>query len=106
MPTADFRFLTPEEVTAEVGRRVRAYRLQCNLDQRAVAERAGIARRTLQGLEQGSGSTVETLVRVLKALDRVQSLEAFLPEPSVSPIALFEGPRERQRAFRRKGDRE
>lgn len=105
MPTPDFRFMTPEEVVAEVGRRIRAYRLQSNLDQRAVAERAGVARRTLQGLEQGSGSTVETLARVLKALDRVQSLEAFLPEPSVSPIALFEGPRERQRAFHPKGNR-
>ncbi|BDU73880.1 helix-turn-helix domain-containing protein [Mesoterricola silvestris] len=105
MLTSDFRFLTPAEVTAEMGRRIRAYRLQCNLDQRAVAERAGISRRTLQGLEKGAGSTVETLARVLKALDRVQSLEAFLPEPSVSPIALLEGPRERQRAFRRKEDR-
>lgn len=105
MLTPDFRFMTPEQVTTELGRRIRAYRLQGNLDQRAVAERAGIARRTLQGLEQGSGSTVETLVRVLKALDRVQSLEAFLPEPSVSPIALFERPKERQRAFHRKGDR-
>ena len=35
MPTTDFRFMTLEEVTAEVGRRIRAYRLQCNLDQRA-----------------------------------------------------------------------
>lgn len=97
--------MTPGEVTAQMGRRIRTYRLQCNLDQRTVAERAGISRRTLQGLEQGSGSTVETLVRVLKALDRVQALEAFLPEPSVSPIALFEGPRERQRAHPRKADR-
>ncbi len=105
MPTPDFQFMTPEEVTADMGRRIRACRLQSNLDQRVVAERAGISRRTLQGLEQGAGSTVETLVRVLKALDRVQALEAFLPEPSVSPIALFEGPRVRQRAHRRKEDR-
>jgi len=105
MPTSDFRFMIPEEVVAEMGRRIRSYRLQSNMDQRAVAERAGISRRTLQGLEQGTGSTVETLVRVLKALDRIQSLEAFLPEPSVSPIALFDGPKERQRAYHRKEDR-
>lgn len=105
MLTPDPRFMTPKEVTAEMGRRVRAYRLQCNMDQRAVAERAGISRRTLQGLEQGAGSTVETLVRVLKALDRIPSLEAFLPEPSVSPIALFDGPKERRRAYHRKEDR-
>lgn len=103
MPSRDFRFLSPEELTAEIGRRIKAHRLLCNLEQRVVAERSGVALRTLRALEQGSGSTVETLVRVLKALDMVQALETFLPEPSVSPIALFDVPRERQRAFRRKG---
>ena len=43
---------------------------------------------------------------VARAQVTLMPREAFLPEPSVSPIALFEGPRERQRAFRRKGDRE
>lgn len=102
MHIVDFRFLSPEELTGEVGRRIKAHRLRLNLEQCTVAERSGVALRTLRSLEQGSGSTVDTLVRVLKALDIIQSLESFLPEPTVSPIALFEMPRGRQRASRRK----
>jgi len=105
MPVVDFRFLPPEALAVEAGRRIKALRIRLNLDQRTVAERAGVALRTLRGLEQGTGSTVDTLMRVLKALDAIQALEAFLPEPAVSPIALFESQHERQRASRRKASR-
>ena len=102
MPVSDFRFLPPETLVAEVGRRIKALRVRLNLDQRTVAERAGVALRTLRSLEQGAGSTIDTLVRVLKAMDAIGTLDAFLPEPGVSPIALFENQHERQRASRRK----
>jgi transcriptional regulator with XRE-family HTH domain len=103
MPKVDYRFVGPEVVTAEIGRRIKAHRLRCNLDQRTVAERSGVGLKTLRALEQGTGSTVETLVRVMKGLDMIQALDGFLPEPSVSPIAVFEMPRERRRAYRFKG---
>ena len=102
MPIVDFRFVPPEVLIIEVGRRIRALRIRLNLDQRTVAERAGVALRTLRCLEQGTGSTIDTLVRVLKAMDAIQALGSFLPEPEISPIALFENQHERQRASRRK----
>jgi len=105
MPVNDLRFLPPEALVVEVGRRVKALRVGHNLDQRTVAERAGVALRTLRGLEQGGGSTLDTLLRVLKAMDAVQAMDAFLPEPGVSPVALFENPQPRQRASRRKDPR-
>ena len=105
MPIVDVSFVPPETLAVEVGRRIKALRVRLNMDQRTVAERAGVALRTLRGLEQGTGSTLETLMRVLKVLGAIQALEAFLPEPGVSPIALFENQHERQRASRTKGSR-
>lgn len=62
-------FKTPEEIQVELGSRLRRLRLDRNLDQISTAEKAGISEKALRNLESGHGSTVETLVRVLKALD-------------------------------------
>jgi len=47
-----------------------------NLDQQTIAQKAGISLRGYQRLELGSESSVETLVRALKALD---FLKCWLP---------------------------
>jgi hypothetical protein len=40
-------------------------------------------------LEQGRGSTVETFLRVLKALDSLAGIDALAPRPTISPIAMM-----------------
>jgi transcriptional regulator with XRE-family HTH domain len=65
-------FQTPKELQVALGARVRRLRLARNIDQRATADKAGISEKALRNLEAGRGSTVETLLRTLKALDALQ----------------------------------
>ena len=51
-----------------------------------------------QNLEAGRGSTVETLLRVLKALEGLAGLDALAPP--VSPLALLDQGGEQQRVSR------
>lgn len=97
----DLRFKSPEELQVELGRRVRQLRLSRNLDQRTVAEKGGIARAALQNLEPGRGSSVQTLVRTLKALNFLEGIEIFAPEPTVNPLVLLKTRKPPQRARRR-----
>jgi transcriptional regulator with XRE-family HTH domain len=64
-------------------------RLSRNLDQGTVADKAGITRAALQNLEAGRGSSVETLVRILKALNYLEGIEILAPEPTVNPLVLL-----------------
>lgn len=91
--------MSDKGVLAEMGRRVQVQRLNQNLTQAAVAEKAGVSRRALQKLEGGEPCTLSILVRVLRALSRLDALDAFLPEPGLSPLQLakLKG-RERKRA--------
>lgn len=96
----ELHFKTPEELQTELGRRLRRLRLSRNLDQRTVADRAGIARAALQNLEAGRGSSVKTLVRTLKALNYLEGIEILAPEPTISPLALLKTKRPPERARR------
>jgi len=82
-------FQSPEEVLAMLGQRLRALRDNRGMTQQEVADRAGISARSLRTLENGDGSNLATLVRVLKALDATHGLDALVPEPSVSPMQLL-----------------
>jgi transcriptional regulator with XRE-family HTH domain len=61
---------TPPELEAQVGESLKKLRLSRNIDQKTLAERAGISARSLRSLENGSGSSLKSLVSVLRALDR------------------------------------
>lgn len=93
-------FLAPQELQATLGERLRRLRLSRNLDQRTTAEKAGISEKTLRNLETGRGSTVESLLRVLKALDHLDGLESLAPEVSVDPMALLRQAKPPQRVRR------
>ena len=82
-------FQTPDELQSALGERLKRLRLNRNLDQKYTAEKAGISERALRNLESGHGSTVETLLRVLKALDYLQGIDMLAPEPSVNPLDLL-----------------
>jgi transcriptional regulator with XRE-family HTH domain len=93
-------FLTPQELQATLGERLRRLRLSRNLDQRTTAEKAGISEKALRNLETGRGSTVESLLRVLKALDHLDGLESLASEISVDPMALLRQSKPPQRVRR------
>lgn len=91
---------SPDELVRDLGDRLRALRLSTGLTQASLADKAGISPRALRDLEAGRGSTLHTLVRVLKALGAEQNIDALVPQPRVSPMALLEQPRGRKRGFR------
>ena len=92
------QFKSPQELQIELGRRIRQLRLSRNIDQRAAAEKAGVARAALQNLEAGRGSSVRTLLRTLKALNYLEGIEMLAPQPTVNPLALLKTKTPPQRA--------
>ncbi|MBD3867486.1 MAG: helix-turn-helix transcriptional regulator [Acidobacteria bacterium] len=91
--------LTDDELLGEIGGRLRRYRLQGNITQAELARQAGISLRTLGNIEAGRDVQLGTVIRILRALGRLDSLGAFLPEAGVSPMELLRSRgRPRQRA--------
>lgn len=89
---------TVEEMEIALGTGVKALRLDSNIDQQTIAARAGVSVGALKNLENGRGSTVRTLVSVLRALDRGDWITTIAPVASINPLTHTESATPRQRA--------
>jgi putative transcriptional regulator len=96
--------MTDKEIAEEIGRRLRAYRLRQNIGTVELAARAGLNRNTVANAEAGDNPRIETVVKILRALGSLNSVDAFLPPPGLSPLQLIKtAGKPRQRAHRASG---
>ena len=95
--------MNTEEWETTLGRQLRDLRLRQNVDQRQLAEQAGVALNVVKNLEAGKEATVKSLVKVLRALGRAEWIDSLAPAVSISPLQMLKPKPLRQRASRRKG---
>jgi transcriptional regulator with XRE-family HTH domain len=99
-----FMDMTDKAVMAELADRIRRERLNRNITQKDLWERAGVSKKVVQQFESGNGCTLDSLVKILRALGRLDQLDAFLPDPGISPIQLAAmAGRQRRRASGNRG---
>jgi putative transcriptional regulator len=77
---------TDPAILAQLGERLARHRLDRNLTQAALAKEAGVSQRTVLRLESGASTQLTNLIRILRALDLLNNLDAFLPPPAPSPL--------------------
>lgn len=93
---------TPEEIENQIGEDLRTRRLQRNLTQATLAERSGVSVNALKRLESGQGSSLRTLICVVRALDRADWFRTIAPVATINPLTLVRGSPVRQRASRQR----
>lgn len=92
------RLQSPQQLQITLGESLQTLRLRRNQRQRDLATAAGVSEKAIRNLEGGRGSTVQTFLRVMKALDSLQVIESIAPYVSVDPLALLVYGRPRERA--------
>lgn len=94
--------LNDTEILEELGRRLRRERLDRDLTVESVANRAGIAERTVRNVEEGRPFSISTLLAILRVYGLVDRIDAFLPDRGPSPIQLADNAgKVRRRASKR-----
>ena len=93
---------TPEELENILGENIKLLRLQQNIDRQSLCERAGVSENALRNLEGGKGSTLKTLIKIIRSLNRENWLEQLTPKTSINPLHLIRDKPPRQRARRKK----
>ena len=88
-----------EAVLKEMGNRIAQYRLNLDKSQALLAQEAGVSHRTLIRAEHGQSVQASSFIRILRALQLIENLDALIPEPAVSPVQRLKMQgKQRQRA--------
>jgi transcriptional regulator with XRE-family HTH domain len=91
---------TDEAVLRELGQRLERLRLARNISQEELGQIAGVSRATIIRVERGDSVQMATMVKLWRALELLDEIDAAVPEGLDSPIAGVE--RERRRRGRRR----
>jgi transcriptional regulator with XRE-family HTH domain len=80
-----------DDLERKLGEQVRALRIAKRLTQRELSEQANVSIGALKHLESGSGSSVSTLVKVLRALGEDGWIATLGPGPApFNPLEVLE----------------
>jgi transcriptional regulator with XRE-family HTH domain len=85
----DWNSLSNTAIIAEIGKRVRDYRIKKRLTQQQLAEQSGISNFTMAKIEKGAPVSIGMLIPVLRELRLLNNLEMLLPEIGISPVEIL-----------------
>ena len=81
-------FMTNDALLQYVGKQMRQMRINARLSQQQLAERAGVSRSTVTQVENGKGMKMESVVAMLRVLNKLEILNQFETEAMVSPLLI------------------
>jgi transcriptional regulator with XRE-family HTH domain len=81
---------TTRELERDIGKHLRARRIDQGLRQVELAELANISTVTLSHLEAGKGANLSTVIKVLRALEATDWIDQLAPAPEFSPLAVLD----------------
>jgi len=84
---------TIEQTEAALGAQVKRARIEQGLSQNMLADLSNVSLATVQNLERGSGSSLATLIKVVRVLKKEAWLEQLAPDHGPSPMQLLRASR-------------
>ena len=72
-----------------LGEQFRAMRIRAGVEQVVLAERADVSTGAIKNLESGKGSSLKTMIKIVRCLGRTDWLESLAPQVSVSPMQML-----------------
>jgi putative transcriptional regulator len=97
----EWQILSDAAIIESLGSFIKHHRLEQNITQSDLAQKANINRSTLSEFERGTRVNMITFIQLLRALDLLHTLEAFSVQKQISPLELAKkSDGRRQRASR------
>jgi transcriptional regulator with XRE-family HTH domain len=90
-----FSLQTPEQVSATLASRVRALRLAKGWKQATLAERSGVSLASLRRFEASGRVSLQHLLALVFALNRLDDFDVLLQAPRASSLAELEAAEKR-----------
>ncbi len=79
------KYLSSRSALSETAARLKAYRIDYPLSQKELADKSGVAVRSILRMESGEDVQFGNLIKVLIALDLDANLDMLVPDPTKRP---------------------
>ncbi len=86
-----------EAVLKEMGKRIKKSRINAGYTQAELADISGVSLKTISLAEQGNDMKFGNVLKILRALDMLENIDAILPEVIVRPSEIRSYGKERER---------
>ena len=83
------KYLSSHSALSELAARLKAYRIDYPLTQKELADKSGVALRSILRMESGEDVQLGNLIKVLIALDLDSNLDMLVPDPTKRPLYYF-----------------
>ena len=98
----NLKWMTDSAILKRMGEQIKGWRLEMNL-----ANKTQLSLATIYQVENGKGTSMQNLIKVLRILDRLDALSPFFQEKEISPLEyqkLEAGMKTRKRASKARKD--
>lgn len=85
------KYLSSHSALSELASRLKAYRIDYPLTQKELADKSGVALRSVLRMESGEDVQLGNLIKVLIALDLDANLDMLVPDPTKRPSFYLKG---------------
>lgn len=91
--------LSDNAILIEIGKFITQRRIQLQITQAELADKAALSRSTVSLMERGESISLNNLLKILRVLDALYVLSPFRVQEKKSPLALA---REEQKKYRKR----
>lgn len=74
----NYEEITDVELLQRIGGKLKEIRLEQNIKQKKLAEKAGLSMFSISQMETGHNTSMQSIIQVLRALGRMDMLDAFI----------------------------
>lgn len=92
---------TVNEYLQIIGKRIKEYRVYSEISQKDLEEKTGISIRTLSRLEAGKSIQLDSLIKILAALDLDENITILVPDQSIRPSSFLKENKGKQRVYKK-----
>lgn len=86
----DIYSLTDTLIQQHIGKKIKALRLRQNITQANLAEDAQVSLSSVKKIEKGQIGLFDNLIRILRVLGKLDSLQQLVEEEEMSPNEYYE----------------